>query len=105
MKNMKIARSLLSVAIATCLALPSEALSDLSQSKPRLAIVQVLMNFRVKKLALISNDSVKDRDLQKLLIPVRLRQADECAKSSFIENIERETNFSVLKDSATENLL
>ncbi len=102
---MKIAKPFFSVAIAVCLAFPSQALCDASPSKPRLAIVQVPMNVRVKKLALISNDSTKDRDLQKLLIPVRLRQADECAKSSLIENIERETGYSVLKDSATENLL
>lgn len=105
MKNLALAKPILLVILAASVAVSFQVFADASSSKPRLAIVQVPMNVRVKRLSLISSDSTKDRELQKLLISVRLRQADAFAKSSLVEDIERGTGYAVLKDSATEDLI
>ncbi len=75
---------------------------ELTPIRLKLAIVQVPTEARIKRLRWISSESApKDKDVQKALIAVRLRQIQETTQATLVETLEQKPFCIVLKDPAT----
>ncbi len=75
-------------------------------SRPlRVAVVEVPIAHSVKRLRYLSSDPrPSDRELERQLIAVKLRQAQEEAKAGMLDALKAEGHFVILKDTTTEAL-